>query len=193
MQSRSTLVWSAAPLAALAAASLAAPKRTAAVVTAGFGHVAGGLGALWQWLFVAVALVAVGLAVSPWGRARLGHGTVLYSLPGWIAVLLCTLLAGVPTSRPQEVAPTPSSGKVVPSGVERIAMSDTPSVEWTVCLKTPYGPPARARRPALVLALVSGRAPRLPAERTSLSTQDADMQISQVHAPLSPCLQSASA
>ena len=94
MYRRLTLALAATPLAVLAAASLLAPTATAAVVAAGFGLAARHLGILWQWLFIAVAAVAALLALSPLGRARLGPGQPMYSFPGWVAVLLCTLLAG---------------------------------------------------------------------------------------------------
>lgn len=91
---RLTLVLAVLPLAALALASLTAPAATAAGVASGFGRVASLFGGLWQGLFVAVAVVAGLLACSPLGRARLGTGEPLYGFPGWVAVLLCTLLAG---------------------------------------------------------------------------------------------------
>jgi len=54
------------------------------------------LGGLWQWMVVAVFLVAIALAASPIGRLRLGGATAKPSLKffDWCAVLICTLLAG---------------------------------------------------------------------------------------------------
>ena len=94
MHRRNSLLLSAVPLALLAAASLVSPEATAALVSAGFGWCARTFGAVWQWLFVATALTAVVTALSPWGHGRLGDGPPQYSFAGWIAVLLCTLLAG---------------------------------------------------------------------------------------------------
>ena len=54
------------------------------------------LGGLWQWMVVAVFLVAVALAASPIGKLRLGGAEAKPSLKffDWCAVLICTLLAG---------------------------------------------------------------------------------------------------
>lgn len=85
---------SAVPLLGLAVACLAAPEGTGQVVKAGFDAAAAALGGPWQILFLLYGLVALGLAVSPWGRARLGEGAPEYPFAGWVAVLVCTLLAG---------------------------------------------------------------------------------------------------
>ena len=54
------------------------------------------LGGLWQWMVVAVFLVAIGLAISPIGKLRMGGEEEKPSLKffDWCAVLICTLLAG---------------------------------------------------------------------------------------------------
>ena len=54
------------------------------------------IGSLWQWMVVVLFLVAVGLAISPIGRLRLGGNDARPSLTffDWCAVLICTLLAG---------------------------------------------------------------------------------------------------
>ena len=54
------------------------------------------LGGLWQWMVVMVFLIAIGLAISPLGKLRLGGAAAKPSLKffDWCAVLICTLLAG---------------------------------------------------------------------------------------------------
>ena len=54
------------------------------------------LGGLWQWMVVALFVIAIALAVSPIGRLRLGGAEAKPSLKffDWCAVLICTLLAG---------------------------------------------------------------------------------------------------
>lgn len=84
----------AAPLAALAVACLVAPETAGAWVKQGFDLSAAWFGGIWQLFFAVYGLAALALAVHPWGRARLGSGPVEYSFAGWVAVLLCTLLAG---------------------------------------------------------------------------------------------------
>ncbi|MGB1775186.1 MAG: BCCT family transporter, partial [Synechococcus sp.] len=50
------------------------------------------LGGLWQWMVVAVFLVAITLAASPIGSLRLGGAETKPSLKffDWCAVLICT-------------------------------------------------------------------------------------------------------
>ena len=62
----------------------------------GKAFISDALGGLWQWMVVAVFLVAIGLAISPMGKLRLGGGDAKPSLKffDWCAVLICTLLAG---------------------------------------------------------------------------------------------------
>lgn len=54
------------------------------------------MGGTWQLLVAALFLVAVGLAISPIGKLRLGGAEAKPSLNffDWCAVLICTLLAG---------------------------------------------------------------------------------------------------
>ncbi|MEM6930936.1 MAG: BCCT family transporter, partial [Myxococcota bacterium] len=91
---RIALALSAGPLAILAVACLVAPEATGSLVKAGFVTSSAWFGAIWQLFFVLHGIVAVALAVGPWGRARLGPGPPEYSFAGWVAVLVCTLLAG---------------------------------------------------------------------------------------------------
>ncbi|MEN0062572.1 MAG: BCCT family transporter [Myxococcota bacterium] len=85
---------SSAPLVLLAVACLIAPDATGSLVKSGFDLSAAWFGGPWQVLFVAYGLGAVALAASPWGKARLGLGPPEYTFAGWVAVLVCTLLAG---------------------------------------------------------------------------------------------------
>ncbi|WP_415400104.1 BCCT family transporter [Synechococcus sp. W4D4] len=54
------------------------------------------IGGLWQWLVLAVFLVAMGLAISPIGSVKLGGAGAKPTIRffDWCAVLICTLLAG---------------------------------------------------------------------------------------------------
>jgi choline-glycine betaine transporter len=54
------------------------------------------LGSLWQWMVVLLFLIALGIAISPVGKLRLGGHNAKPSLKffDWCAVLICTLLAG---------------------------------------------------------------------------------------------------
>lgn len=90
------LALSAGPLVLLVMLIVAAPATARAWIDVGFGWTTWALGAVWQALLVVVFLVALGLALSPWGRARLGGreaSPTLGFLP-WLTVILCTLLAG---------------------------------------------------------------------------------------------------
>ena len=77
----------------LAAADLAAAR---AFTESGKTISSALLGSLWQWMAVVLFLIAVGLAISPIGRLRLGGVDARPSLKffDWCAVLICTLLAG---------------------------------------------------------------------------------------------------
>ncbi len=91
---RSLVVASAGPLAGFAAACVLAPDLTGDLVKSAFDGAVSWFGGVWQVLFALYGLVALGLAASPWGSARLGSGPPESSFAGWIAILVCTLLAG---------------------------------------------------------------------------------------------------
>lgn len=83
------------PLAALVLVIGLMPQWTADAVSVASSGVTTLFGPAWQVLVVLYSLVALGLAISPWGAARLGGvRRPEYSWPAWIAMLLCTLLAG---------------------------------------------------------------------------------------------------
>lgn len=68
---------------------------TAAAVAASFSFSANLFGAFWQVLVLATFLVAVALALSRYGRVRLGNrDEPEMSTFRWIAIVTCTLLAG---------------------------------------------------------------------------------------------------
>ncbi|SOC53439.1 Choline-glycine betaine transporter [Chromohalobacter canadensis] len=75
--------------------SLTDPEGMTAVIGAGFAWTAKTLGAYFQLLLLLTFLIAVGVAASPAGRARIGNrerpdiGTFK-----WVSIILCTLLAG---------------------------------------------------------------------------------------------------
>jgi len=90
------LALSAGPLLILVGAIVLAPQATKGWIDAGFGLTTWALGALWQGVLLGMLVLALGVALSPWGRARLGGADarpVLGFVP-WLAVILCTLLAG---------------------------------------------------------------------------------------------------
>lgn len=63
-------------------------------VRAGAHMASGFFGAFWQLLMLATFGVAMGLALSGAGRIRLGGTTQELSTFKWVAVIMCTLLAG---------------------------------------------------------------------------------------------------
>lgn len=82
-------------LAAFIVASLIVPDATADVINAGFGAAATWFGAYWQYLLLATFAVAIVLAFTPYAKARLGGThTVEFSRFKWVAMIMCTLLAG---------------------------------------------------------------------------------------------------
>jgi len=90
------LALSAGPLVGLVAVIVLAPTATSAAIDAGFSATTALLGVAWQGLFLGILLVALVLALSPWGAARLGgpDATPVLGFLPWLTVILCTLLAG---------------------------------------------------------------------------------------------------
>ncbi len=89
------LALSAGPLVGLVGLILAAPEAAATTIDTLFAGATTAFGLGWQILVLATFVGAVGLALSPWGAARLGgvDAPERGFLP-WLAILLCTLLAG---------------------------------------------------------------------------------------------------
>lgn len=91
--------WVAIPsigvLALFVVAALIFPTTVSTWVDAGFTAVAGWFGLYWQALLLVTSLVAILLALTPWARARLGgYGVPEFGRFKWIAMIMCTLLAG---------------------------------------------------------------------------------------------------
>jgi len=124
---RALVALSAGPLAAFALTCLVAPDATGDAVTTAFGQAVAWFGGPWQVLFVLHGLVAVGLALSPWGAARLGPGRPDQSFVGWVAVLVCTLLAGGGVfwvaAEPMYHLTTPPPAFDIPAGSPRAAVA----------------------------------------------------------------------
>ncbi len=88
-------VMSGGILGAFVLLALAAPERTAGWVDAGFAFSTTWFGLYWQLLLLATFVIAVALAVCPWGRVRLGGSAAPeYGRFKWVAMVMCTLLAG---------------------------------------------------------------------------------------------------
>ncbi len=86
---------SAGVLAAFVVAAIAVPDTVGSWVTAGFSASARWFGPYWQILLLVTFLVAIGLALTPWARAKMGGRTSPeYSRFKWIAMIMCTLMAG---------------------------------------------------------------------------------------------------
>ncbi|MEM9693324.1 MAG: BCCT family transporter [Myxococcota bacterium] len=91
-----TFWLSAGPLLGFALTVLALPEWATDIVKAGFSAITESpVGGLWQGFLLLYFVVAIGLAISPWGKAKLG-GEVTPEMDRlrWLAVILCTLLAG---------------------------------------------------------------------------------------------------
>ena len=91
---RPTALLSAGALAAFVAVSLVWPDRSAAAISTGFSWSARWFGAGWQLLLLATWVVAVLLALTPWASARLGTIAPQFPRFQWVAMIMCTLLAG---------------------------------------------------------------------------------------------------
>jgi choline-glycine betaine transporter len=64
-------------------------------VDVGFAWATDLFGALWQFQLLATFVVAGGIALSPWGTARMGElAEPEMSTFRWVAIIMCTLLAG---------------------------------------------------------------------------------------------------
>jgi glycine betaine transporter len=76
-------------------ASLINSEFVSGQVNTYFGLACTYFGAYWQWLLFLNFLIAMGLAVSRYGRVRLGNiDTPEMSTFRWISIIMCTLLAG---------------------------------------------------------------------------------------------------
>ncbi len=86
---------SAGALAAFVLTAVAVPDTVASWVGTGFTWSARWFGLYWQVLLLAVFVVAVLIAATPYARARLGGLTTPeYGRFKWVAMIMCTLLAG---------------------------------------------------------------------------------------------------
>ncbi len=86
---------SAGGLALFVIAAIALPGRVSDWVAQGSAASGRWLGLFWQVLLLATFVMAVLLAVSPWAKARLGGlSTPEFGRFKWIAMIMCTLLAG---------------------------------------------------------------------------------------------------
>ena len=95
MNGRIVTALSAGPLLAYGLMMWIAPDTTISMTKDGFNAAGALAGMPWQVWMVFQALLAAGLALSPWGRLRLGGAAEPdRSFASWVALLLCTLLAG---------------------------------------------------------------------------------------------------
>lgn len=86
---------SAGSLGLFVAAAVAAPERVGGWVATGFAESASWFGPYWQLLLLATFVVALVVAATPYARARLGgRGTPEFGRFKWVAMIMCTLLAG---------------------------------------------------------------------------------------------------
>ncbi|WP_251977349.1 BCCT family transporter [Salinicola avicenniae] len=75
--------------------SALAPDAVTDVIGAGFTWSAQTFGSFFQLLLLLTFVIAIGVAVSPAGRARIGaQATPDMSTFKWVSIILCTLLAG---------------------------------------------------------------------------------------------------
>lgn len=81
-------------IAVFIASSMIFPGRTADLINLGFNGSAKWFGAYWQYLLLATFVVAIILALTPYAKARLSLGKPEFSRFKWIAMIMCTLLAG---------------------------------------------------------------------------------------------------
>lgn len=90
----SVTVVSAGALLVFVVAAIAAPAAVGDWVATGFTKSAEWFGFYWQVLMLATFLVALVLAATPWARARFGDVAPEFGRFKWIAMIMCTLLAG---------------------------------------------------------------------------------------------------
>jgi glycine betaine transporter len=81
-------------LLAFVVGAVAAPDTVGGWVTTGFTKSAEWFGFYWQLLMLATFVVALLLAATPWSRARFGDAAPEFGRFKWIAMIMCTLLAG---------------------------------------------------------------------------------------------------
>lgn len=75
--------------------AIVAPETVGGWVTSGFTRSAEWFGFYWQVLMLVTFAVALVLAATPWAKARLGGDvTPEFGRFKWIAMIMCTLLAG---------------------------------------------------------------------------------------------------
>ncbi|MDO5727070.1 MAG: BCCT family transporter, partial [Bowdeniella nasicola] len=84
-----------AAIAIFVVAALAIPEKVSNFVNAGFSWSAGWFGLYWQILLLATFLVSLILMCLPWAKVYLGDTRIPeFSAFKWIAMIMCTLLAG---------------------------------------------------------------------------------------------------
>ncbi|WP_423821788.1 BCCT family transporter [Salinisphaera sp. SPP-AMP-43] len=77
------------------AASLIDLSGVSDLISAGFSWTAQRLGPYFEWLLLATFFIALAVAASPAGRARIGRETTPdFSTFQWLSIIMCTLLAG---------------------------------------------------------------------------------------------------
>lgn len=82
-------------LTAFVIAAIVMPDTVGSWVDEGFSASARWFGPYWQVLLLATFVVAIVLALTPWARVRMGGlSTPEYSRFKWIAMIMCTLMAG---------------------------------------------------------------------------------------------------
>ncbi len=92
---RTVMTVSAGILVVFVVAAVAVPTTISDWVNQGFTFSARWFGVYWQLLLLATFVVAILLTLTPWASARLGGRlTPEYSRFKWIAMIMCTLLAG---------------------------------------------------------------------------------------------------
>ncbi len=87
-------VASAGALLVFVVGAIAAPDTVGDWVTTGFTKSADWFGLYWQVLMLVTFVVALVLAATPWARARFGDVAPEFGRFKWIAMIMCTLLAG---------------------------------------------------------------------------------------------------
>ena len=92
---RVVMTVSAGILVVFVVAAIAVPTTVSELVNQGFSASVRWFGLYWQVLLLVTFVVAIALACTPWAKARLGGIPVPeYSRFKWIAMIMCTLMAG---------------------------------------------------------------------------------------------------